>query len=518
MIKSAPFFILSVRHGAILILFLSHFLAFSGSKPRGLPPDSIRVFLDSPLLTLDPLNATDATSQRIGNLLHIGLVKRGSNLEVEPDLAFRWTITENRIFRFWIRSDVCFHDGSILGIEDVVYSIGLYPTSRNGSPFSKIKSVKVIGNQILEIETSVPLPYFLNDLYLLKIFKKGSLGKIGAGRFVLESRKDQKIVLKRWNRFYSQDLGSAGVQKIVFEYIRDDTIRYQRLLRGDVDIIPSSLSLSKTAYVEKQKALNPSRWSNIQMVSGPGISLQYLCLNFRNPILANGEVRKAIAYGIDLDTIIKKRYSGFVTRAPSLLSPLIGEFNSYTPSYSFDPDKASQILDREGFPWKNKNSGGWRFHLKFLVSSNKEGRDLARIIVSDLARIGIKVEVNVLELATLLGEFRKGRFDLYTSRWVGIADPSIYFRLFHSTQIHELNRSFYKNKNMDYLLEEAVSTNDKNLRTKDFQKIQEIIATDLPYLTLWHYKNVIIASNKIRGIKLYANGDFLEFANLNKEQ
>ena len=470
-------------------------------------PKTLRVLLDSPLLTLDPLAATDGTSQRVGNLIHAGLVVRGRDLKPRADLAQSWRV-RGSIFTFKLRRGLKFQDGSPLNANHVVDCVRLYagmagpsaPLSRHLNVFSKIKKVFAQDEHQVVIETDGVHPYFLNDLYLLKIYKQTPVGFIGAGRFQLEKEYPWGVILKRWSDFY--EMASPNqVARLVLRYTRDDTTRYQQFLKGDVDLLPSSLSISKTEYLQK----NPVPGTHVK--KAPGISLQYLAFNFRHPILSRLQVRQAIAHALDIDGIVAHRFSGFTTRALSLLSPLLEDYAPDLPRYGYDIHRAENLLDQAGF--RRANPGGWRFEIGFKTSPSKEGIDLARIVAAQLATIGIKVKIQTVELALLLSDLKAGRFEMFSSRLLGIIDPSIYYRVFHSSQIGSLNRGAYQNPEADRLLDEAMKVTDACKRREKFALVQKIVASELPYITLWHWMSAAVASDRIQNDMPYANGDLL---------
>jgi peptide/nickel transport system substrate-binding protein len=115
------------------------------------------------------------------------------------------------------------------------------------------------------------------------------------------------------------------------------------------------------------------------------------------------------------------------------------------------------------------------------------------------------------EWGTFFSDIRKGNFQIYTLTWVGIADPDIYYYLFHSQSIppNGANRGAYRSPEVDRLLEVGRVLQDREEGRRVYRRVQKILARDLPYVSLWHDVNVVVADRRIRGFVLYPDGHFL---------
>jgi ABC-type transport system substrate-binding protein len=107
-----------------------------------------------------------------------------------------------------------------------------------------------------------------------------------------------------------------------------------------------------------------------------------------------------------------------------------------------------------------------------------------------LKKIGIDLQLDVVEPAVFHFSVRKGAFQLFSSRWVGISDGSILYSTLRSGQPQ--NRVGYNNPKMDAILDQAVHEMDPKKRLPLIQESQELLAADLPYFPLWYWKNILI--------------------------
>ena len=96
-----------------------------------------------------------------------------------------------------------------------------------------------------------------------------------------------------------------------------------------------------------------------------------------------------------------------------------------------------------------------------------------------------------------------------------MADPSIYYRVFHSSQAAGgLNRGGYANPEMDRLLDAGIREIDDKRRVRAFSEVQKLAARDLPYVSLWHWNNTFIGTDGMSDITMYPNGNYLTLASL----
>ena len=120
------------------------------------------------------------------------------------------------------------------------------------------------------------------------------------------------------------------------------------------------------------------------------------------------------------------------------------------------------------------------------------------------------------EWGTFYEDIQKGNFQLYSLAWVGVTDPDLYFTLFHSSSIppHGNNRGRYRNPEVDRLLEEGRKSVSLQERKGIYDRVQKIVAVDLPYIPLWWTKNVVVMNRAIQGFVPYPDGDLISLKNV----
>ena len=210
--------------------------------------------------------------------------------------------------------------------------------------------------------------------------------------------------------------------------------------------------------------------------------------------------------------MIKSLFNGLGEKANSPLSPVNWAYNPCVTEYEYNPEKSRKILDKAGFTDPDANGPLHRFTLKYKCNSlNQESRQKAQIIQNYLKKIGINLIIESSEFAKLLDDIKNSRFDMYSLKWVGISDPDILYKMFHSSGEHRNN---YFNTKVDNLIELGRRELDKNKRKRYYHEIQEILSEDLPYIGLWYKTNVAVMNKNLMGFVMYPAGDFVSMRDM----
>lgn len=504
-----------MRAGLWVVVFFLSWVTNLWGGPVG--EKNLVVLLESAPRTLEPLHATDAAGVRISHqLIFEPLVRLGDRLKISGVLAARWTRETPRRYRFFLKENVKFHDGTPLKADDVVHTFSLLMAPETKSPYGamlrdKIAQVKSRGSFQVVFTLKKPFASFLSDLEL-PILPRSATGSksglVGTGPFRFVHSKVNEVKLAPFPGHHS---GQPPAQGVVFKVVRDPNTRLLKLRKGDVHLAINSVPVSKLLLFQRK----PLR-DRFNVVEGPGLSYQYLGLNLRDPILGNVKVRRALAHAINRDVLIRYRQKGHARPAVGLMAP----GSPYTPTglkdYAFDPAEANRLLDEAGFPRKNDH----RFTLHYKTTTDRHAAVQARVIRSDLARVGIEVKIRSYEWGTFYEDIIKGNFQMFSLRWIGVSDPDFYYELFHSSRTPPAgrNRVFYKNPVMDALLEKGRLEADQNRRKKVYQKIQQILLKDLPYISLWHNNNVAVVAKEVKNFKLHPTGGFQHLPQVRLEQ
>lgn len=486
------------------------------------------IALGDNIRTIDPIGSpsVDAASERVRTLIFNTLVKKNEKFDYVGELASDIKRSDDGLtFTFTLRDGVKFHDGRVLSSDDVKYTLDLVFSSNfaksasfyegtGNDKHSYIKSVEATGAKTVVVTLIKPWVGLLSNLVPIAIIPKDSYESqkdrpLGTGpfKFVHYDNAQQVVDVEAFTDYWE---GAPHLQTVRVRVISDMNALQAELQAGRVDIAPMPTSLSPDAV--KRLEQDP----NLQVRAFPGSNVVLLTINTSSPPLDNVRVRKAIAYAIDRESLIKNLLLGFGKIAHSIIPE---ESWAYSPgqTYSFDPAMARKLLDEAGFRDPDGDGPKMRFEKTVvykLSGSSIAGRQYAGVIQNYLKEVGIPVEIQTPEQNTLFDELRRGNFQISYTQWVGgNQDPIFYKDLFATSEIPtqtrpSRNRSRYSNQELDVLLDEAVNTFDRQKALELYQKVQDIVSREVPVFPLWYQSNIVIARKNVDNIQVNASGDW----------
>jgi peptide/nickel transport system substrate-binding protein len=495
---------MSVAHRLLAALVLLLCTACSQGRPEG---SAIVVGLINSPVNLDPRVGADEASQKAHQLLYSTLLRIDDDLNVVPELAESFAMESPTTYVARLRQGVLFHNGRELTSDDVVYTFRSFldPTFRGRSgAYRLLKSVNARDRYTIELNLSEPFASFPINL-VMGIVQAGSgaanaRNPIGTGPYRLSSfAQDDRLVLAPFDRYYGGRPKNDGV---VLKVVPDDTMRGLELRKGTVDIVVNDLSPDIVWQLRQEGRLG--------VAEAAGSDYAYIGLNLRDPILQDLRVRQAIGYAVDRQAIVDHLRRGFARVAVGILPPMSWAFEPKVFDFTHDPDRARRLLDEAGYRDPDGDGPQTRFRLSLKTSTSEIYRVQAAALQHDLARVGIAVDVKSSELQTLFADVLRGTFQLYTLQWVGVTDPDMLRRVYHSQQTPPagLNRVHYSNADVDRLIGEAAAATDSGERRILYTRAQQLIAADVPYISLWYKTNVAVFQPDLSGVRLSAIADF----------
>jgi peptide/nickel transport system substrate-binding protein len=195
---------------------------------------------------------------------------------------------------------------------------------------------------------------------------------------------------------------------------------------------------------------------------------------------------------------------------PVLHEQLAEQVSVRVPQFPHDVERAKRLLDEAGYPDPDGDGPLPRLRLSLKTSTDEFFRLQATVIQQDLRLAGIDVDVRSYEFATFYADVLSGNVQMYTLQWVGVTDPDMLRRAFHSAQVPPVgfNRGHYANHTVDDLITRASASLDEGERRKLYAEIQRIVAADAPYISLWAKTNVAVAQANLEGISLSPIAEF----------
>jgi len=470
------------------------------------------------------LGQTNDADRDLIQLIFSGLFKYDGKGNLIPDLAVDYQISQDGlVYDIQLRKDVYWHDGEKLTAADVVFTIKTIQDPIYKSPLrNNWQGVEV--NQIDDYKVRFKLrsPYapFLHHLtvgILPKHLWQGisaqnfalaeyNLKPIGSGPYKFKNFEKDKngairsVTLERNEKYYLQ---KPWIKKVILKFYPNQ----EKAVEGYNNYQIDGISFLEPSLLSK---INQIRL-RVYEIDLP----RYYALFF-NPvekkILKDREIRLALIYGLNREELIQKVAKG---KAKIIHSPFpVNWLNLSPPSkvYSFDFQKAQQILeenkwidlDKDGFREKEIDKEVVKLEFELTTSDWPSFVELAQLIKEQWERLGIKVALKIVDAKTIQQEIIRARqYEILLFGEV-LGPESDPFAFWHSSQIKDpgLNLTFYQNEEADRLLEEARQTLDKEERKKAYEKFQEILLEDIPVIFLYNLTYLYPVNQKVKGINL----------------
>jgi len=483
-------------------LALALIALLSACTPAPSPSKVITLAVLSSPNSLDPRVGSDETSQRIHTLIYDYLLALDDQLRVVGGLASSWEQVDSLNYVVKLRHGVRFHDGHELTADDVVYTFNSFIDPNFVSPrkgaYRSLARVEAVDPYTVRFVLKEPFGSFPINL-VMPVVPNGAGPElrdhpIGTGPYKFVSfAVDDKVELSAFADYFRGKPANDGV---VLKVIPDEIMRALELRKGTIDLIVNDLSPDVIYQLEAEKS--------VTITESPGLDYAYVGINMRDPILKDRRVRYALGYAIDRQAIVDHLRRGLARPAIGILPPASWAFDDQVFQFTHDPAKAIALLEDAGYRDPDGNGPEPRLRLSLKVSTNEFIRLQAAVIQQDLKQVGIELDVRSYEFATLYADVLKGNFQLFTLQWVGVSDPDMLRRVFHSKQMppNGFNRGYYENPEVDRLIDAAMAAPTEAERRAYYVQAERVIAEDAPYISLWYKTNVAVARTNIEGVKL----------------
>jgi peptide/nickel transport system substrate-binding protein len=480
---------------------------------------TLKFIIESSPNNLDLRQGTDSQSERVGGLVYDPLVRKDEHFNVQPWLATSWDRPDPLTWVFHLRSGVHFHDGKPLTADDVAWSLksmtnGTVLTAKGGA-FADVVAVDVPAPLTVLVKTSKPDESLLFNLSdgLFGVVENGAgrdegLHPVGTGPFrFVDQVQDKEVLVERNTAYWA---GVPKIERVRFEVIPDNITVALEMKKGSADIESNILTQD---MVHALRGL-----PNLITEASPGARVDYANFNVTDPVLRDKRVREAIACAIDKDALIDAMWRGHAKGAQTLLP--LGHWASASTSelaqYPHDVARAKRLLQEAGLK-PDKDGISLRFTLK--TSTDETTRLEAQAIQAQLREAGIALFLRSAEFGTFYSDITKGAFQMYLLRWIGSNEDPDIFRYTTATESFPpkgANRGRYSSARVDALLKHASTETDSAVRRRDYVTVQQILADEVPVISLWYPDNVVVHSSRLTGVTLNPGGnfDFLRTAEL----
>ncbi len=522
------------------------------SSPLGHLGGRLVLALRSEPKTLNPVLAQDAASEEVIRCVTADLIDINRKTQkTEPALAKSWAVSrDGKQYTLHLREGIRFSDGQLLTADDVVFSFQLYLDEKIDSPQ---RDLLIVGGKPITVEKidggtvrfTLAQPYAAADRlfdgfailprHLLEsAYRSGDFSRAwnmsmppsqfaGLGPFVLkEYVPGERLVLERNPYYWKQDRSGNRLpylNEIVFLFVSSEDAQAIRFQAGDTDIL-DRFSAENFAVLAKQQAVRHYHLDDL----GPGLEYNFLFFNLNDlgpkasPDIARKQAwfadvrfRQAVSAAIDREAIVRLVYNGRATPLWTQVTP--GNKLWIDPNIPHPPKSVSharEVLKASGFSWKSDGTlvDGKGSPVEFSIltsSSNAQRVKIATLIQDDLSHLGMNVHVVSLEFHTMVDRLLNSHD--YEAAIMGLAsgdaDPTAEMNVWMSngdTHLWHPNESKPATPweaEIDRLMQQQLVTLDYAKRKRLYDRVQEIIAGNLPVICLVSPNILVGASDRV---------------------
>ena len=502
---------------AVLLVVALALLAVPGVSTGAQEAGTIRVGLDVDAGTGDPRLARDTSAFRLGELVFDGLVQLDTELVPQPALAERWENPDPTTWVFHLRQGATFHDGEAVTAEDVVYTFQSILDESFGAPsralYTPISGITARDPQTVEFKLTEAYAPFLSYMEMGIVpqhvaedpASDFANNPVGAGPFkFVRWQKNNRIELEAFEGYWQGAPKLGGVTLLI---VPDNTVRATALETGDLDLIHSPLSPQD---VERLKTTE-----GVEVSEQTALGYTYLNFNTADPILADVNVRRAIAHMVDKAVISEEIYQGMDKPGESPLVPNTWWY-SEVADHPYDPDAAAELLDTAG--WQDSDGDGVldKEGQKLSLVLDTHSEDPNRIqaveyLQNVLSENGIEASVETAEFPTFFDALMKHDYQIALVGWLRLVDPD-YAMYNQFTCGGTSNYGQYCNQRVDELLRQGRVTMDPNQRVGIYKEAAQIIVDEVAYDVLLYQGYIVAMRDTVEGFQPHPAGSFNSLA------
>ncbi|MCL1134386.1 ABC transporter substrate-binding protein SapA [Shewanella hafniensis] len=482
----------------------------------------------------------DATSHQIYSRLVDYDTQSG---KLVPALATSWAMSDDGLsYRFTLRENVQFQHSKRFtptrpfNADDVLFSFKriidthhpYHFVSRTGYPFfqsigfsEQVKGIEKINDHEVVFyltrkdasflsNLATDFAVILSDEYAQQQLALGHPENvdhfaIGTGPFTLvQYAKNEYIRYHRHPDFWGEP---AKIDMLVFDITPKSTVRLAKLIAGDCSV--SALPKAGELPVIKQH-------EELNIESQPGLNVAFWAFNTQKPPLDDVRVRRALAYAVDKQNILRAVYQNTAIEATGVLPPASWAYANNKGLVDYNPQKARDLLKEAGI--KNLSIDIWA--MPVARAYNPNALKTAELIQSDLANVGVKVNIVSYDWSVFSQRLSRDDYDSVLIGWnADNSDPDNFFTPLLSCAAMQSNnnRSRWCNPEFDAILDSAREVSDQGERKVIYQQAEAFLAEQVPMLSLAHAKRVALTRSDIKDMQLTPFGG-ISFAHTSQAQ
>lgn len=467
--------------------------AIASPASAGKADNTLRVAFSEEILELDYNYTTKREYIIISDLIDENLFEVDPETnEFLPAVATGYEYIDKLTIEVRLRDDVTFHNGQPLTARDVAYTYNwiIDPESQSHpgpSHATWLKSVEVVDDYTVRFHLLNDYPLAIRDLATRvsirpentyhvdgKVVRNAAaLEPVGLGPYrVVSFKPGQELVLEKYDGYYSNSpKGDLPIENIVIRTIPDVGTQQAELMSGGIDWMYN---------VPLDVAQSVAGLPMVKQLSGPDLRVAFMVLDAAGYTDADGPltnrlVRQAMNHAINKPDIAQYLVGGSAEAIHTPCHPAQFGCDTSIRDYKYDPDKARELLAEAGYP------DGFAMDLWAYRE-----RPMAEAIAADLEKVGIKVNLRYVQLASLDQARANQEIPAYIGTWGsgGTADTALIANVhFNATT----DRNLSGDEHLTELVLAAEATSDRDERLRLYSKALNIIADEAYWVPLVTY-------------------------------
>ncbi|MFI2201156.1 ABC transporter substrate-binding protein [Streptomyces sp. NPDC020192] len=484
----------------------------SGSGDSGGTGKAVVMGMSDDVLATDPASGYDPGSWLLfDNVFQSLLSFPKGGTEPQPELAKGCSFTDGQamVYRCELKNGLKFSNGDDLTSEDVKFSfdrmLKINDESGPAVMFPMLGSVDTPNAKTVVFHLKVPDATFPSKLASgagsivdHSQYDANSLRTdheaVGSGPYKLDSfDKDKAVFSVNGNYQGTAKVKNSGVTLKFFH--GDRAALKKALLDGGVDLAYRGLSASDIAGLDQQ-----SDKKGIDVIDGSSAEVQHLVFNMHDPVAGKPGVRKAMAYLVDRDALIRDVYQGTATPLYSIIpAGIVGHNTAFFDTYGARPSqaKAAAALRADGITGKVKLTL-WSTPSRYGPATDEELKAIAR----QLNASGLfDADVKSVAFDQYEKDIAAGKYGVYVKGWVPDYPDADNFTAPFFGKGNVLGNNYSNGTITGSLIPKTAAQSDRAATDKDFGTLQNIVAAELPVLPVWQAKQYAVARDGVYGLE-----------------
>lgn len=493
----------------------------SAARVAGVARDDAIFLKSGQPLTMDPALTLGGPDSPLGHIFS-GLVSLDTNLQVQPELAAGWEVSEDGLtYTFYLRKDAVFHNGRSLTTADVIYSWERAADPATGSDTAQtylgdiegvqakldgaadsISGLRAIDDHTLEVRLTAPVVYFLQKLAypVAYVVDQENVAQPdwehhanGSGPFKLDRWQDDEIIaLSRFDEYY---LEPARVSSVVYDL--GPGLAMAMYEQGEIDLIGAGGSTL-------EKARDPNNPFNQELRTTVAMCTSVIGLNNKLAPFDDARVRQAFNYALDKELLIETFSDGNALVAQGSLPPgMPGYGMSGVGGYPYNPERARQLLveagytDMSTFPTLTYSISGYGDVDAYTTA----------VITLWQENLGVTIEPVVIDPYTYYDELYSGNSGhFYSSGWCAdYPDPQNFLDILYHSQSRQ-NIGGFSDPAIDAMLEAARIEPDPTTRLQLYADAERAIVEAAPVVFTSHGLTAVLVKPRVQNYVLTPMG------------